>query len=257
MMNIITCFKVVPEEQDIIIKSNGDISLERAKLTISNYDLNSIEAGAQITEAVGGNLIALSVGALNIDDSKLKKNVLSRGPESLFLVADDNLENMDTHQTAQVLKAAIERIREYDLILCGEGSADLYAQQVGVQLGQLLMIPTINSVSKIIESDGKVIVERTLEEEIETIELVLPAVVCVNSDINLPRIPSMKQILAAGKRPSTVWNVDDVNLFPPKNSLEVIETKAPQQVDRIQDIIEGDSDEAINKFIEKITKLLK
>lgn len=256
-MNIITCFKVVPEEEDIVIKSNGELSFERAKMTISNYDLNSIEAGIQLVEANCGNLIALSVGGPAIDDSKLKKNVLSRGPGSLFIVADEALDNMDTHQTALTLKAAIEKIGTYDLVICGEGSADLYAQQVGVQLGQLLNLPTINSISKITEADGKVIVERTLEDEVETIELTLPAVVSVTSDINLPRIPGMKQILAAGKKPSSVWKRNDVNIERPSNSIEVLETKAPKQVDRKQDIIEGDSDEAIKKFIAKISVELK
>ena len=256
-MNIITCFKVVPEEQDITIKPNGELSFENAKMTISNYDLNSIEAGAQLIESISGTLIGLSVGALNIDDSKLKKNVLSRGPESLYLLADDNLVNMDTHQTAMALKAAVEKIGDYDLILCGEGSADLYAQQVGAQLGELLNVPTINSISKITASEGKVVVERTLEEEVETIELALPAVVSVTSDINLPRIASMKQILAAGKRPSNIWNINEVNLSKPEKTIEVLESKAPPQVDRKQDIIEGDSEEIIQKFIEKISKELK
>lgn len=256
-MNIITCFKVVPEEEDIIVTSNGDLSFERAKLTISNYDLNAIEAGTKLVETNGGTLTALTVGGSKTDDSKIKKNVLSRGPESLYLVADEALDNMDTHQTALALKAAIEKIGLYDLILCGEGSADLYAQQVGAQLGQLLNISTINSVSEITEADGKVIVERTLEDEIETIELTLPAVVSVTSDINLPRIASMKQILAAGKKPSTVWTTSDVNLAKPANSVEVLEIKAPKQVDRKQEIIEGDSEDAIKQFIAKISGELK
>lgn len=256
-MNIITCFKVVPEEEDIIITSNRDLSFERAKLTISSFDLNCIEAGTQLLEASGGTLVGLTVGSSKIDDSKLKKNVLSRGPESLVLVADDNLDNMDTHQTAIALKTALEKIEKYDLVLCGEGSADLYAQQVGPQLGQLLNIPTINSVTKITEADGKVIIERTLEDEVETIELTLPAVVSVTSDINLPRIPSMKEILAAGKKPVTVWKASDVNLEKTAKSIEVLETKAPQQVDRKQDIVEGDSDEAIKQFIAKISLVLK
>lgn len=256
-MNIITCFKVVPEEEDIIITSSRDLSFERAKLTISSFDLNSIEAGAQLIEANGGTLTGLSVGGSKIDDSKLKKNVLSRGPASLTLVADDSLENMDTHQTAQVLKAAIEKIGEYDLILCGEGSADVYAQQVGVQLGQLLNVPTINSITKITETNGKIIVERTLEDEVETLELSLPAVVSVTSDINLPRIAGMKEILAAGKKPVTNWKAGDINLVKAANTVEVLETKAPQQMDRKQDIVEGDSDEAIKQFIAKISVELK
>jgi electron transfer flavoprotein beta subunit len=256
-MKIITCFKVVPEEQDITIQSDGTISFERAKPTISNYDLNSMEAGAQIIETVGGQLIALSVGSSNIDDSKLKKNVLSRGPESLYLVADITLDNMDTHQTAQTLREAINKIGEYDLILCGEGSADLYAQQVGVQLGQLLGLPTINSISKMTIRDKKVVAERALEDEVEILEISLPAVISVTSDINLPRIATMKEILAAGKKPVTVWTAQDLELHERFKTIEVLETKAPQQVERKQDIIEGDSDEAIQKFIEKISEVLK
>ncbi|WP_184528370.1 electron transfer flavoprotein [Bacillus benzoevorans] len=256
-MNIIACFKVVPDEQDIMVNSNGDISVDKAKLTISNYDINSIEAGAQLVEANGGNLLALSAGAAKIDDSKLKKNVLSRGPESLYLIADDSLDNMDTHQTAQALKAGIEKIGSYDLILCGDGSSDLYAQQVGAQLGQLLSVPTINSVSKISVVDGKAIVERTLEDEVETLEVPLPAVLSVTADINEPRIPSMKQILSAGKKPSTVWSSGDADLTIPAHSIEVLETKAPKQVERKQIVIEGGSDDAIQQFIEKIAVELR
>ncbi|MBM4764286.1 hypothetical protein [Bacillus sp. B15-48] len=162
-MNIIACFKVVPEEQDITIMPNGDISTEKAKLAVSNYDLNAIEAGTQLVEENGGTLAVLSVGPAKINESKLKKNVLSRGPESLYLVADDSLDQIDTHQTAQALKAGIDKIGEYDLIICGEGSADLYAGQVSSQLGELLNVPSINGVSKITLADGKAIVERKQE----------------------------------------------------------------------------------------------
>lgn len=256
-MRVITCCKAVPEEQDIVIKSNGDISLERAKLTISNFDLNSIEAGAQIIEKVGGDLIALSAGAADINDSKLKKNILSRGPESLFMTSDDALANMDTHQTAQVLKAAIQKIGNYDLILCGEGSADLYAQQLGAQLGQLLNLPTINGISKITVVDNQVLVERTLEDEVETLEISLPALISVTSDINVPRLASMKEILAAGKKPSTVWSAKDIGSDGVPKTIEVLETKAPKQVERKNEIISGDSDEDIQKFIENISEVLK
>jgi electron transfer flavoprotein beta subunit len=248
---------VVPEEQDITFDSNGDISLDKAKLAISSYDLNSVEAGTQLVEENGGNLMALSVGAAKINDSKLKKTILSRGPESLYLIADDSLNHMDTHQTAHALKAGIDKMGTYDLILCGDGSADLYAQQVGAQLGQLLSVPTINSVSKISVANGKAIVERTLEDEVETLEVPLPAVISVTADINQPRIPSMKQILSAGKKPSTVWNVGDAGLTVLDQSIEVLETKAPEQVDRKQIVIEGDSDDAIQEFIEKVTLELR
>lgn len=256
-MQIITCFKIVPEEQDITVNANGELSFDRAKMTISNYDINAIEAGTQLVEAYGGQLVGISVGAAGINDSKLKKNVLARGPESLYIVADNCLADMDTHQTATVLKAAITKAGQFDLILCGEGSADLYAQQVGIQLGQLLNLPTVNSVSKITIEGTTVVVERALESETEILEITLPAVLSVTSDINVPRIPGMKQILAAGKKATVAWSAADLDLCQPVRTVENLETKAPQQAERKQDILEGDSDEVVKKFLEKISKELK
>ncbi len=101
-------------------------------------------------------------------------------------------------ETALALASAAEKIG-FDLLLFGEGSGDIYAQQVGLLTGELLKLPVINAVSHIQRDGDKIIVERTLEEDVEIIELTLPAVLCVTSDINVPRIPSMKAILGAGK----------------------------------------------------------
>lgn len=60
----------------------------------------------------------------------------------------------------------------------------------------------INAVSNIQRNGDRIVVERVLEDEVEVIDLPLPAVLCVTSDINTPRIPSMKAILGAGKSPS-------------------------------------------------------
>jgi electron transfer flavoprotein beta subunit len=84
-----------------------------------------------------------------INQSKLKKDILSRGPDELVMIADDALANADTAVTARVLAAASGSSRRVDLVLCGEGSADLYFQQVGLQLGELLDLPTLNAVSSI------------------------------------------------------------------------------------------------------------
>lgn len=256
-MKIVSCFKVVPDDQDIKVQANGELSFDKAPLIVSNYDLNAIEAGTQMAEANGHELIGLSVGVAKINDSKLKKNALSRGLASLTMIADDQLCCLDTYQTAVALKAAVDKIGGVDLVLCGEGSADLYAQQVGVQLGQLMGVNVINSVSKITEDGDKIIVERVLENEIEVLEVSLPAVISVTSYINLPRIPGMKNILAAGKKPSTAWTLADVADAAAGKTIDVLETKAPKQADRKQDIIEGDSDEQIQAFVDKIAAELK
>ncbi|MDR2107857.1 MAG: hypothetical protein LBP28_00130, partial [Coriobacteriales bacterium] len=92
-MRIITCFKVVPDDQEITVNADRTLNLEKAPASISSYDLNAIEAGVVLAEALadtgvaedagvgaagaaagtsaGAEVIALSVGGGWIDDSKL------------------------------------------------------------------------------------------------------------------------------------------------------------------------------------------
>ena len=75
--------------------------------------------------------------------------MLSRGPDELIVVIDDQFEQALPQQTASALAAAAQKAG-FDLILCGDGSSDLYAQQVGLLVGEILNIPAVNGVSKII-----------------------------------------------------------------------------------------------------------
>lgn len=253
-MNVLVCYKVVYEEQDIVVKSDNTLSFDRAELKLSLYDLNAVEEGVKIAAATNGTCKALSVGSEILDNSKLKKGLLSRGPAELMLVKDVALKDADTNQTAKVLAAAAKKAG-FDLILCGEGSGDYYSQQTGLQLGEILGVNVINAVSKITPQDGKVIVERTLEDMVEVVEVPLPAVISVTSDINEPRIPSMKDILAAGKKPVTELSVADLGISMPESTVDTVSVLAPQQAERKKIIVEGD-DKAAELF-EKIKNEVK
>ncbi|MEM5817941.1 MAG: electron transfer flavoprotein, partial [Desulfitobacterium hafniense] len=50
-MNIIACYKIVPEEQDIVVEKDRSLSFARAEWKIGQYDLNAVEAGVEIAEA--------------------------------------------------------------------------------------------------------------------------------------------------------------------------------------------------------------
>jgi len=255
-MNIIVCYKIGPDEQDIVVRPDRSLSFDRAEWKIGQYDLNAVEEGVQIMEKQGGKVSALSIGDKKLESSKLKKSILSRGPADLYLVVDENLTDADTHQTAAVLAGAAKKI-SFDLIICGEGSSDLYAQQVGVQLGEMLKVPVINAVSKITPQGETILVERALEDQVEVLEIALPAVVSVTSDINVTRIPGMKDILGASKKPITTWSLQDLEAAGNTKTSNVKSILAPEQVDRKQIIVEGDSDENIASFYEYLRKELK
>jgi electron transfer flavoprotein beta subunit len=253
-LNIIVCYKLSPDAEDIQARPDGSLSFANAEWKIGQYDLVAVEAGAQLAETQGGTLTALSVGPKELENSKARKAILSRGPKDLVVVMDEALLDADTHLTAQTLAAAIRTRGDCDLVLCGEGSADLYAQQVGAQLGQLLGWPTINSVGKITPAGNSLVVERVLEDEVEVLEVPLPAVISVTTDINLPRIPGMKDILAAGKKPVTEWTLAKVGIAEARPALIVQETRAPKQADRKRLIREGESEDKVQALVSDLRK---
>jgi electron transfer flavoprotein beta subunit len=208
MPKIIACFKWVMDEADIKSdpKSN-QLVLDRVGYKISEYDRNAIEEAVRLQEAHDGSVVGVTVATPGA--KPCLKDALSRGPEKACFVNDPAFESLDPSQTAAILAAAIENKIEYDLIICGEGSSDLYAQQVGPALAEKLGLPCATYVNKLtyVEEENKVIAQRKLDDGLETVAIKLPALITVLPDINTPRIPSLKQVLGAAKKP-----VDNVSL---------------------------------------------
>lgn len=257
-MNIITCYKSVPDEQDITVNSaDSSLDFSRANTKISQYDLNAIEAANQLKSQLDGiQITAMSVGGKALTNAKARKDVLSRGADELVVVVDDQFEASLPYQTAVALAAAATK-KGYDLILCGDGSADLSSQQVSLLVGELLNVPSINGINKIVSlSNDSITVERELENEIETLTIPLPAVIAVSTDINTPQIPSMKAILGAAKKPVQQWSVADLGLDAITARSEQ-KVAAPKQKVRQRIIIEGDGDDQIAELAEHLRKILK
>lgn len=253
-MRFIACYKLVPEEQDIVITADRALATDKAGEKISPFDLNAIEAAVQLA-GESHEVVALSVGGKALDNAKLRKDALSRGPNALYLVRDDLLASALPYETARVIAAASQKIA-FDLLICGEGSGDMYAQQTGLLVGAILQIPAINAVSNIEIKEGFVTVERTLENEVEVLDVPLPAVLCVSSDINVPRIPSMKAILGAGKKSVTQWSASDIGWAPDSPRAELVGVYAPQQTERKHIIIEGDGQEEVSRLRDYLTNAL-
>lgn len=216
-MKIAAAFKVVPDDQDIKVAGDRTLDYSKAKNTISVYDLNALEVAAQLAAEVEGSAaVAITAGPASIDEAKLKKSALARGVDELFMTADN------------------------------------YAQQVDVQLACKLGWPVVNAATKVTCKGDVLEVERTLEDAVEVVEVALPAVVSVTPDAAEPRIPGMKDILAAGKKPMNVAGASDVAAA----AIEVVDCKAPEQADRKLEIFDASEDGAIDSFVAAIKAAL-
>ena len=199
MPNVICCYKWVIDEAYLRTGSSGQLDIASVDYKISDYDRNAIEEAVHIKEQYGGDVIAVTVGSP--EATKGVKNALSRGPDQAYFINDESFIDLEPSQTAAILADVIGAGIAYDLIICGEGSSDLYARQVGPRLAEKLGVPCICFVQKIEIKDDQIIVERKVEDGIEVIAVPMPALVTVLPDINSPRVPGLKDTLAASKKP--------------------------------------------------------
>ena len=151
------------------------------------------------------------------------------------------------------MTSVIDGLDGWDVIVCGDGSADNYAQQVDVQLAHRLGAPVATAAVEIVPVDAALRARRRLEDVVETVELPMPCVVSVLPDIALPRIPGMKDILAAGKKPMRVEGAPAA----PETAAEIIDIKAPEAEERKLEVKSASDDGAIEAFAAAIKSALQ
>lgn len=165
---------------------------------ISDYDKNALEEGVRVKETHGGTLTAVIGG-----DKEAAREALAMGADEarIFSAGTDHL------GTARIL-AGIIRGMKPDLIILAEASVDEYSFQTGPRLAEELKLPLITYAKKLDINDGFVTAERDLERVTEKVRAPLPAVVTVTKAINEPRIPTLLQILGAGKKKTAEASVE-------------------------------------------------
>jgi electron transfer flavoprotein beta subunit len=256
-LQIIVCLKQIPDLQQIRIKRDSrEPVLEGVPLLFGDMDKNALEEAVRIVEKEGGKVTALALGSPKLRDTI--KEALAMGANEAVLLIDPAFEGSDTMTTAKILAKAIEKIGEYDLILCGEGSTDNYSGQVPSRLADMLSLPQVTYVRHLEFEEGGLRATRNMEEALEIVEAPLPALVSVASEINEPRLASMIQILRAAKKPLQEWSAQDLGLSSAEvgkgaSSLEAISNLAPEQ-ERKNITLEGELDEVTEQLVDALTR---
>ncbi|MEA4924697.1 MAG: electron transfer flavoprotein subunit beta/FixA family protein [Syntrophomonadaceae bacterium] len=225
-MNIIVAVKQIPDLQQIRIRNRQPV-LEGVPYTLGKIDKNALETGVRLKESHGGNLIVVSAGNEEVEETI--KEALAAGADEACLVLDDRLSEIESSLSAHLLAAVIGKLEDVGLVILGEGSGDNYSGQVGSRVGELLGLPQVGYASRI-ELEGPLArITRSLEDREEILEVRLPVVVSILGDVNEPRIPSVTQILKAGRKPQTIIELDELGIEMPKtNKITTLSNRAPE-----------------------------
>lgn len=250
-MNIIVCAKQVVDVSEVKV----DPSTNKPVLTgipkkISDIDKNAVEEAIKIKEKIGsGKITTITVGP---PDAKEKiKELLAMGVDEGVLIPAP--EEFDYHVVSSLLAGAIQKIGDYDLILCGEASIDMFSGQMGPRIAGILNIPQITYALKTDASDDRIVAERNMGDKMVTTESTYPVLVTVTKEINEPRLPSLMQILGAARKPIHDWTAEDVGKAGLGAMTRTLDIKGVP-MERKNITFGEDLDEAVPKMVEMLAK---
>ena len=208
-MRIVACIKQVPETTEVRVdpKTNALIR-EGVKSVINPFDENAVEAALQLREAHGGEVIVISMGPPQAEEAL--RHALAMGADQAILLTDPAFRGGDTLATSYTLAAAVRKLGEVDLIVCGKQAIDGDTGQVGPGLAERLGLPQVTFAIGLEISDHRLRARRVLDDFFEIVEVRLPAVVTVVKQINEPRYPSMRNVLKAKRAEVAKWSVAEL-----------------------------------------------
>ena len=212
-MNIVVCVKYVPDAQADRTFTESDKTTDRVGVDglLSELDEYAVEEALLVTEAGEGEVTVLTVGPEQATDA-LKK-ALQMGVDQAVHVVDDPIHGTDAVGTSTILAAAIKKLDPPpDLVLTGMASTDGAMGVVPTMLAERPGLPAVTFASELTVGDGTVTVRRDNDAASQTIEASLPALVSVTDQINTPRYPSFKGIMAAKKKPVQTWSLADLGI---------------------------------------------
>jgi electron transfer flavoprotein beta subunit len=198
-VKIIVCAKrVVDTETRVKIRPDGrTLDTTGVQWILAPYDEIALEKAIQLRDAAGqGTVTLLTVGPA--DAAKELRSGLAMGADAaLHVVAEPPT---DPAATADMLAAALKD-RPFDLVLLGKQATDEDDAAVGPLLAAALGLPCVTWVDAIERDGERLKVRREIDGEGEVLAVPMPCVLTAQKGLAEPRLPGLKGIMAAKKKP--------------------------------------------------------
>src|SRR5262245_9561322 len=234
-MKILVPVKRVPDPTQKAKIKDGHIDLTGASWIVNTFDEYAVETALRLLEngdtntRTGGEIIVVSLGP--DDAAKEIRTCLAMGADrAIHVVAKD--EQIDSLVVVKVLQGIITAEKP-DLVVMGKQAVDGDANQVGQMLAGKLGWPQATFAASIELQEKALLVGREVDGGVEYKKVSMPAVITVDLRIvgahaikngitpatfayggEGARLPSLKGIMAAKKKPLATAQLSDYGASP-------------------------------------------
>jgi electron transfer flavoprotein beta subunit len=230
-VDIIVCIKQVVDPELPARDFAIDPSMRRQvrdgrPLVISTYDENALEVGLQLKDRHGGTVRVLTIGAPAAVGDAVRL-ALAMGADEAIVVDEPRGPDLLGAEKTAMLAAAIRKAGQVDLVLTGCESADWVERVVPPLLAEALGASCVTFVSRVEPVASGLVARRMADDGFHAVDVRLPAVLSVASDEgNRPRLPKVKDIVAAKRKPVHVWAPVDLPVTPADRRLQATEVRS-------------------------------
>jgi len=201
-MKVLVCIKQVPDMESRFKANSSGSWYDEADLAfrMNEYDEYAVEQAVQLREQLGdsADVTVLSIGPDRVQEA-LKK-ALAMGCDRGVHVQDPVSSLKDPWQIASII-ATFAKDKGFDLIFTGMQSQDRGSAQVGVTVAEQLGYSCATTMVGFACSDGVITAKRELEGGLKgVVKLKTPALVTCQLGLNVPRYPTLPNIMKAKKK---------------------------------------------------------
>lgn len=204
-MKFLVCLSRTPDTSSKIAfeSDNKKLKEEGISYILNPYDeWYALVRAIELKEKFGGTVDVAHVG--NASSEVIIRKALAIGADAAVRFDAEPRSSFDVaHYIAD-----FARDKAYDIILLGKETIDHNGSETGALLSELLDLPYISYCSKLEIEGTKAITNREIEGGVETSETALPILISSAKGLAEQRIPNMKGIMDAKKKPLDVINVN-------------------------------------------------
>ena len=241
-MNIAVCVKQVPDtaSQLKISEDNKSIKDDGIKYEINPFDEYALEEALRLKDNDSTiNITVISLGPERVKQS-LTKTLAMGADEALYIETNEIID--DCMNIATIIAKEIKK-NQYDLILFGKKSVDQDNNQVGIMVGEINNISCISNCSEFKIDGNKIIANREVEGSVEVFESELPVIITHEKGKNELRYPSLKDLMAAKKKPINTIKIESNN----EKRSELVQLEYPEK--REEGVIIGEDKSAVSELV--------
>lgn len=201
---------MVPDVGAPIQIKDGELIMDADRVVLNAYDASAVEEALVLTEKHGGEVEVVCIGPAKASETIRK--ALAMGADKGTHIQTTGSEGFDSGSYAQIL-ATFFKGKDFDVVALGKQSQDTDSGLTGSMVAELLNLPyATNAVGLEVEGESTLLVKRQGDDGQEMIDLPWPCAVTCSNDMNNPRIPNLKGIMASKRKPIDVVEVSSLGI---------------------------------------------